>query len=372
MLRRILSKRKAPSRRGASGQFDSDSENSVEVDVSGVFNGLTGRTTRDFTQVPAVVVPRAPMPVLAEDLGPDALSDSCNQPTGAQGGKEQDVAKDADIAGTQKQVHPICRSLCVLVSPHMIYQGASAKMDMFAPHFESLQESIMASQTHIDLGKPCSCTAGRPALFRCSECRSNCLLCRECILKAHTHHPLHFLSKHNGKFFEPTSLHAIGYCWPLGHQGQRCPNRDVTKKTPSGRTFVIGHTNGFHKQTIEFCHCANSKSEFLQLADAELFAATVSQPESVFTFALLDNWHQHTLASKKSAHDFHDALRKLTDPVFLDHVPVCSFRAMVYLVVTTDATTCRADPKSSLACLESGDIWLKLGDPVRPTALTAS
>jgi hypothetical protein len=80
---------------------------------------------------------------------------------------------------------------------------------------------------------------------------------------------------------------------------------------------------------IAFCACRSNKGDavpqFRQLVTAGLFPATLAQPESVFTFDVLDNWHQHALTSKKSAHDYHDALRKLTNPVFLSDVPVSVF-----------------------------------------------
>jgi hypothetical protein len=87
------------------------------------------------------------------------------------------------------------------------------------------------------------------------------------------------------------------------------------------------HTNGFHRLAISFCACqsADGKAtpQYRQLVTACLFPASVAQPESVFTFEMLDNWHQHALTSKKSAHDYHDALCRLTNPVFLKDVPVC-------------------------------------------------
>jgi hypothetical protein len=48
----------------------------------------------------------------------------------------------------------------------------------------------------------------------------------------------------------------------------------------------------------------------------------MEHPQTAFSFAVLDNFHQLTLSSKKSLYDYHDALVKLTEPVFLQDVPV--------------------------------------------------
>ncbi|RXW12071.1 hypothetical protein EST38_g13783 [Candolleomyces aberdarensis] len=97
-----------------------------------------------------------------------------------------------------------------------------------------------------------------------------------------------------------------------------CPNRDVKNQ---GRSFFIVDVNGFHILPVVFCCCLNAEQEHLQLMHSKLFPATITQPSTAFTFNLLKNWSMHTLTSKKSAHDYQDALCKLTNPVFPHEVP---------------------------------------------------
>ena len=52
------------------------------------------------------------------------------------------------------------------------------------------------------------------------------------------------------------------------------------------------------------------------------------QPETVFSFGVLENFHAHTLSSKKSLYDYHDALVKMTDAAFPQAVPVSAFESL--------------------------------------------
>jgi hypothetical protein len=60
----------------------------------------------------------------------------------------------------------------------------------------------------------------------------------------------------------------------------------------------------------------------LQLIRAGLFPATMDQPDTAFTFMVLNDFHVHTLALKKSAYDHFTALKKLTDNTFSHKTPV--------------------------------------------------
>jgi hypothetical protein len=209
-------------------------------------------------------------------------------------------------------------------------------MKAFEPFFEDLQNAIFASRSDSAAGQPCPCSnkagnadateAASEALFKCMDCFVTSVTCSGCAVKSHTHHPFHRVARWNGQFFQDVSLSQLGLTLHLGHNGHPCPNGSTVQ---AGRTFVIVHTNGFHRMAIAFCACRSDKGDavpqFRQLVTAGLFPATLTQPESVFTFDVLDNWHQHALTSKKSAHDYHDALRRLTNPVFLSDVPVRVF-----------------------------------------------
>lgn len=77
-------------------------------------------------------------------------------------------------------------------------------------------------------------------------------------------------------------------------------------------------------------HCKGAASEAIQLMDQEFFLATMTQPESMFPFGLLENYHAHSLTSKKSMYNYHAALVNLTNAAFPQEVPVCFFNINIY------------------------------------------
>jgi hypothetical protein len=80
---------------------------------------------------------------------------------------------------------------------------------------------------------------------------------------------------------------------------------------------------------VEYCTCILSATKPLQLIAAVLFPTTIEHPDTAFTFAVLNYFHVHTLASKKSAYDHFVALKKHTNSTFshesLVHCVIHSF-----------------------------------------------
>ncbi|KJA15195.1 hypothetical protein HYPSUDRAFT_95167, partial [Hypholoma sublateritium FD-334 SS-4] len=70
------------------------------------------------------------------------------------------------------------------------------------------------------------------------------------------------------------------------------------------------------------CHCDRAASQAIQLSNEGYFPGTMVQPESVYSFGVLENFHTHTLSSKKVLYDYHDALVKMTNAAFPQDVPV--------------------------------------------------
>ena len=203
-------------------------------------------------------------------------------------------------------------------------------MAMFSQHFEILQRSILSRACHRDIGQMCQC-GSKEALYRCAgmeKCFDPRLRCQACILKDHILHPLHRIEIWNGNHFMGTSLQHLGFLLHLGHHGDRCPNLSSTTRP---RIIVVGHTNGFHKISVHFCHCEGAASEAIQLMDQELFPATITQPESMFSFSLLENYHAHSLTSKKSMYDYHAALVNLTSAAFPQEVPVRFLIILIFI-----------------------------------------
>jgi hypothetical protein len=89
--------------------------------------------------------------------------------------------------------------------------------------------------------------------------------------------------------------------------------------------MVIVHVNGFHYVSVSFCVCDSSATPPYQLIDADLFPATLEQPETAFTFELLDTFQKLSLRSKINAYDYHRSLQEMTNAAFIQDVPVHIF-----------------------------------------------
>jgi hypothetical protein len=86
--------------------------------------------------------------------------------------------------------------------------------------------------------------------------------------------------------------------------------------------FTVVHTNGIHATRIRVCGCLGAPEKVTQLMQSQLFPATTQDPKTAFTFSVLKNFHMHNLQSKCGAFDYMLSLRRLTDNVFTNKVPV--------------------------------------------------
>jgi hypothetical protein len=185
-------------------------------------------------------------------------------------------------------------------------------METFSQHFDALQNAILGREYDAAATLDCRCSSG-PAHYRCEECFGCQPSCQQCLLDSHYHLPLHRVQEWTGTHFARKSLCELGMIICLGHHALRCPN---AAHSSGGRPTVIVNTNGIHNTKVIYCCCATAAAEPLQLASNGFFPATVDQPETAFTFSLLDDFEVHALASKKSAYDHFTALQRLTDGAF--------------------------------------------------------
>ncbi|KZT58265.1 hypothetical protein CALCODRAFT_418608, partial [Calocera cornea HHB12733] len=147
---------------------------------------------------------------------------------------------------------------------------------------------------------------------RCRDCFLAVELCATCQVDSHIRNPLHWTEIWNGDFFARMSLQKLGSIIHLGHHGSPCPADSSTTPIP----FTIVHINGVHNVTLAFCSCDGASERYLQLLGSRLFPVTYEQPKTAFTFAVLKDFHLHTLCSKKSAYDYYAKLVRQTSDVF--------------------------------------------------------
>jgi hypothetical protein len=80
--------------------------------------------------------------------------------------------------------------------------------------------------------------------------------------------------------------------------------------------------NGIHSSKVRFCSCRGAVERPLQLVQAGLFPASVTQPQTAFTFAALQHFQMLNLQAKVTAFDYISTLRQITDGVRTHKVPV--------------------------------------------------
>ncbi|KAG1886594.1 hypothetical protein F4604DRAFT_1571859, partial [Suillus subluteus] len=199
----------------------------------------------------------------------------------------------------------------------------------------------------LDLEKPSdvlecqSCQIGE-GKFHCLTCSRDQTLCHPCIVKTHQCLPFHKVQEWTGKCFEDKSLEELGIVWYMGHGGQPCPFsedpqawEDVPLDAEAGSvpmetfasstttsTLTIIHSTGVFLHNVVWCGCPGAKhQQHLQLLKARLFPASITRPQTAFTFEVLDHFLIDALECKTSASSFFEKIRRMTNHSFPGTVP---------------------------------------------------
>jgi hypothetical protein len=201
----------------------------------------------------------------------------------------------------------------------------------------------------------CEDCGGEEGLIRCLSCSGEHAWCPSCAIKAHQHNPFHNLQLWNGKFYQSTTLRDQGYIVYLGHGGRPCPHfRQQSNPSPwsdlgamedmfghgEGDTIydtqlglsnlVIVHSTGVYSHRVSWCQCPGAEMDrHLHLLKARLFPASITRPQSAFTFDVLDNFLIDALECKTSAMSFYQKLRRFTNNAFPHKIPVSHFFMIV-------------------------------------------
>jgi hypothetical protein len=124
----------------------------------------------------------------------------------------------------------------------------------------------------------------------------------------------------SGDFFEKTTLAKLGLRYQLGHGGDVCSN-----PVPGPRDFTVFDVTGVHPVNIDYCGCREGSATLdktIQLLRSSLFPATLSRPQTVFTFEMLETFHQLTLQAKTTVYDYYNSIVHRSDALELEGVPV--------------------------------------------------
>ncbi|KAJ7184784.1 hypothetical protein C8R46DRAFT_1026640 [Mycena filopes] len=146
-------------------------------------------------------------------------------------------------------------------------------------------------------------------MFRCSTC-GEFIQCLSCCLSRHQMSPLHRLEEWTGHFWKKTTLEKLGLVYHLGHGGRPC-------KTPAAgqHTMVVIDITGIHVVAYRYCGCSRSRqcSKIqLQLRNG-WYPASLTNPSTCATFAVLDLFRLLNVVGNVNAHDFILTLERQTD-----------------------------------------------------------
>ncbi|KAI9061400.1 hypothetical protein FKP32DRAFT_1576075 [Trametes sanguinea] len=155
--------------------------------------------------------------------------------------------------------------------------------------------------------------APNDAFFRCTTCSPGPLYCSSCIVKGHASNPYHRVQQWTGQSYETTSLKTLGLTVQLGHRhdGRACSNPTKTRDD-----FTVIDLNGRHQVSLAFCGCdqaATAGDCVQQLLRFDLYPATDCEPNTVFTFNLIEHYHIQSLQGKISMYDYYTSLERMTD-----------------------------------------------------------
>ncbi|KAN0129092.1 hypothetical protein V8E53_013088 [Lactarius tabidus] len=97
-----------------------------------------------------------------------------------------------------------------------------------------------------------------------------------------------------------------------------------THTAKSGNLLLtVVHQSGIFTLEILYCICPNAVEKHEQLFNAGLFPSSFKQIETVFTFAVLDDFLADNLECKTTAQQYYSKLQSITNWMFPDSIPVC-------------------------------------------------
>lgn len=206
-------------------------------------------------------------------------------------------------------------------------------------------------------------TCGRCALpgdWRCNDCFRSPVLCTGCLSSSHTLLPFHRVARwtEEHQHYQASTLAFAGVKVLLEHEGE-CrwgtlaadrvaalqpavislpgdpgefpSSRAQEGHLPAGRLIeqdlCVVDTSGVHQVRFCPCLCDEAPEVAIQLLRAGLYPASVKRPQSAFTFQVLDDFLLENKECKTAAMAYFSKLRRTTNPVFPDQVPVSVSRS---------------------------------------------
>jgi len=181
------------------------------------------------------------------------------------------------------------------------------------------QAEIISSEGH-PMDASCASCWKQDGQYRCSDCFRSGLYCQDCCVSAHAALPFHSITQWNGRYFEKTTLQALGFVLHLGHGGSSCPQ--MSEEGYSGTELTVVDLDGIYIHTVAWCACTDPAERWKQLLRTRLYPASVQFPRTAFTFRLLNYFNMDILECDTSSASFMTKLRRLTNLYDPMNVPV--------------------------------------------------
>lgn len=147
-------------------------------------------------------------------------------------------------------------------------------------------------------------------------------------------------------FWETISLADLGVRLYGGRHDKPCP-----QVTRPAREMVFVHENGVTTMPFVFCECTENLNsnkllvpEPYQLLEHGFFPASWKEPCTAFTMGLMRSYHLLSLQTHCSAEDYYKYIKRTTDNISPDSVPVSNafaetFRLLIAHRIDTGSST---------------------------------
>ena len=192
-------------------------------------------------------------------------------------------------------------------------------------------------------------------VYRCFDCFNAPLECASCTISTHARNPFHRIDVWAPPvgFWDRKSLAAVKTASgdrliiELRHPlGEACSSRDASREP---RQMTIVHDHGIHEYPVRFCPCHDPETdepvpEPIQLIHFGLWPGTWKHPQSAYTISGLRDHQLLGLQAQMSTHDYYEYLRRSTDMVCPEDVPVRTVIQNTFPVLTLHR--CRTDTAS--------------------------
>lgn len=174
--------------------------------------------------------------------------------------------------------------------------------------------------------------------LRCMDCLARPHLCMDCLLLSHRAMPFHKVWRWHvdDRIWETITLANLGMTLFGGRHDKPC---NMTTGPPREMVFV--HENGVTTMPFAFCGCPSAPGsrtllvpEPYQLLERGFFPASWKSPRTAFTMNLMRSHHLLSLQTHCSNEDYYKYLKRTTDNISPDSVPVCCSCACLILELT--------------------------------------